>query len=321
MALRTLVFGLLGWLAPALLAEALGWRGIWGGGSALVDYLIPIPVAGGALHVPSFVLMLMAVHRAPNWSPRTAGRLRALALGAAVTAALMLWPPPDWRLSQNPLALFVLGDALLALLALTDAPRNDAPLLEPGRLLALLAVPALAGVVLWRTLGLGDDYRAGTESLDADRVQLTLTVTVKRAPVEPEARAKALAWAMTLYDPRVKHGVEVVGLRFLGNEGPAGSQRLCLYEDGNPPRWLPGDGDCLAGFTAFATRLARHLAALPADTPPAVRDYLAGRAACTEIGFKPPPAGAPYSLASVDVCERLPALRAHLAPKYPALVR
>lgn len=47
---------ILAWITPAVIAEALGWSGIWGGGSALGDYPTPIPVAGGVLHVPSFVV-------------------------------------------------------------------------------------------------------------------------------------------------------------------------------------------------------------------------------------------------------------------------
>lgn len=37
------------WFTPAVIAGALGWRGIWGGTSAFADYLIPIPVSGGCL--------------------------------------------------------------------------------------------------------------------------------------------------------------------------------------------------------------------------------------------------------------------------------
>jgi len=54
--LRIVVFGILAWMAPPLVAGALGWRGVWGSGSALVDYMIPVPVAGGVLHVPSFAV-------------------------------------------------------------------------------------------------------------------------------------------------------------------------------------------------------------------------------------------------------------------------
>ena len=115
--LRLIVFGILAWVVPPLIAGALGWRGVWGSGSALVDYLIPIPVAGGALHVPSFVLLLVLVAWGPRLSAKATGRARALALGAALTGAVLLLPPPEWRPSENPLGLFVVVDALVALLS------------------------------------------------------------------------------------------------------------------------------------------------------------------------------------------------------------
>nr|WP_320014874.1 hypothetical protein [uncultured Desulfobacter sp.] len=59
----------LAWVTPAMIAEILGWKGIWGSGSAFGDALIPIPVAGGCLHVVSFCLSAAIVyreHRLPN---------------------------------------------------------------------------------------------------------------------------------------------------------------------------------------------------------------------------------------------------------------
>ena len=53
----------LAWVTPAIIAEILGWRGIWGSGSAFGDALIPIPVAGGCLHVVSFCLSAAIVYR------------------------------------------------------------------------------------------------------------------------------------------------------------------------------------------------------------------------------------------------------------------
>src|SRR5262245_4267905 len=42
--MRFFLWLLLAWPTPALIAGALGWKGVWGSGSALADYLIPIPV-------------------------------------------------------------------------------------------------------------------------------------------------------------------------------------------------------------------------------------------------------------------------------------
>ena len=39
------------WVLPAAIAGALGWRGIWGSRSAFGDYLLPLPMAAGFLHL------------------------------------------------------------------------------------------------------------------------------------------------------------------------------------------------------------------------------------------------------------------------------
>ena len=63
---------------PALIAGALGWKGVWGSGSALADFLIPIPVAGGVLQVPTFLVRGLIVFLMPSTSDETAARMRAL---------------------------------------------------------------------------------------------------------------------------------------------------------------------------------------------------------------------------------------------------
>ena len=58
--MKLLILGL-AWVAPAMIAELLGWKGIWGAGSAFLDALIPVPVAGGVLHLPSFVIAAFTI--------------------------------------------------------------------------------------------------------------------------------------------------------------------------------------------------------------------------------------------------------------------
>ena len=316
--LRIIVFGILAWMLPPLIAGALGWRGVWGSGSALVDYLIPVPVAGGALHVPSFVLLLVLVALGPQLSAKAAGRARAVALGAALTGAVLLLPPPDWRLSENPLGLFMLVDALVALLSLLVAPRQPGLRFEAGALLALLAVPALGATVAWRTLGLGDAFVSGNATLSDDRAFATVTIEVRGDIDRAGMRQRAQEWAMTLHDPATKMGTEVTALRFRGRE-IASAAVLCLYEDGTPPRWLPDRGDCLQGFTTFASRLARHAATLPPDTPREVREILAARAACAEIGWKSAHPNSPMTSSADEACMDLQRRSEFLAQRHPQL--
>jgi hypothetical protein len=316
--LRTIAFGILAWVVPPLIAGALGWRGVWGSGSALVDYLIPMPVAGGALHVPSFVLLLVLVARGPQLSGQAAGRARALALGAALTGAVLLMPPPEWRPSDNPLGLFLVVDALVALLSLLGARREAGLRIETGAVLALLAVPALGVLVAWRTLGLGEAFVSGRSTLSADRALLSVSVEVRGDITRASMRQRAQEWAMTLHDPAAKMGVEVTALRFGGRESGA-TELLCLYEGGTPSRWLPGDGDCLQGFTTFASRLAAHAAAQPPDAPREVREVLAARAACTEIGWKSAPPNVPMTTSADETCVDLQRRGEFLAKQHPQL--
>ena len=88
---RRFAWLVIAWTAPALAAGVLGWSGIWGSGSALVDYLIPIPVAGGVLHLPSFIVTTALVWPMRAGSARIAGAGSApWLLGAAAVGLLMM---------------------------------------------------------------------------------------------------------------------------------------------------------------------------------------------------------------------------------------
>lgn len=316
--IRLAVLGSLAWLAPPLIAGASGWRGVWGSNSAFVDYLIPVPVAGGALHVPTFALLLVLVAQAPSLSARTAGWARGLVLGAALTAALLLLPPPDWRPSQNPLGLFVLCDALVALLALTAAPCEPGLNIDAGRLLAFAAVPALGGVVAWQALGLGEEFRVGAVNLSPDYSVSSIPVVVRGDPASPRVRQGAQAWAEGHQHPRQWGNVEVSSIRFVPYDRGTPAI-LCLYEDGTPARWLADGGDCLAGFTTFASRLARHSGAVPADAPRELREYLAARAACEEIGWRQKEQDLSWAISSDAACSTVARRRELLLPRFPQL--
>ena len=102
--LRLIPWILIAWPMPALIAGALGWKGIWGSGSALFDFLIPIPVAGGALHVPSFVVCGLIVLNMRFAEEESAARMRAFLIGAVLAGLLMCvsFPPVGWWWSAVP---------------------------------------------------------------------------------------------------------------------------------------------------------------------------------------------------------------------------
>src|SRR5262245_6062241 len=83
------VWAAFAWLAPAAIAGGLGWKGIWGSGSAFVDYIIPIPVAGGVLHVPSFAVTSVIVFTQP-WRILGGYARGILLAGALIGVATLL---------------------------------------------------------------------------------------------------------------------------------------------------------------------------------------------------------------------------------------
>jgi dihydrofolate reductase len=125
---RRMVFvawAILAWVTPAAIAGALGWKGIWGSSGAFADYLIPFPVAGGVLHLPSFIVVSLVLATQP-WAGRLGGCVRGLLLaGAGVGIAtlldlnkLQLAATTDmlggrfWQ--EQPIGLFILTDCVIA---------------------------------------------------------------------------------------------------------------------------------------------------------------------------------------------------------------
>jgi hypothetical protein len=252
--LRGMLWCLLAWVAPAAVAGALGWQGIWGSGTALLDYLIPIPVAGGVLHLPSFGLMAVAVVRAPRWGPRGLQRWRALALSLAITGALMSFEGPGLRLTENPVGLFLLSDGVLATLALALAPQRPWLQADGPSLLLLLAPIALLAWVAWELSPRSRNFNVGTVRQGPTGREVTIFVQTRLRPDSAEFRSKALAWAVGAQNPAQWHGIDRAALYFSGElrAAIAGDQgqvfaTLCQSSDGRAPRWLPGPGDCFEG--------------------------------------------------------------------------
>ena len=115
------------WVTPAIIAGILGWKGVWGAGSAFGDYLIPIPVAGGVFHVPSFLVAAYIILYSRNLPVSITRCLPVLAFAAFFTAQSMQldferinsWLFTDYsphgspfRFGSNPFYLFVATDAL-----------------------------------------------------------------------------------------------------------------------------------------------------------------------------------------------------------------
>lgn len=301
-----LLWGATAWLAPAAIAGALGWRGIWGSGNAFVDLLIPIPVAGGVLHLPSFITVSLILVSQP-WPGRLAGCVRGVLLaGALVGVAILLdlnklqlaattdatlgrWP---WE--ENPVGLCVLTDCLIAQVFL-GAFRGRGP--DGATEWSVSLLLAIVVPVLYTAWSLQADPRQRLPFVYAGSVhgpgRTDETILFySRLPIGTEAFREAAGPLIEEWDPRRGVNVEDAALLFFDSleaarqlRVDAARQTLCLYEDGTPMTWYPGHEDCFGDHESFSDRMARTLEVQDKSLPIDVRVHLARRDACA--GRKP----------------------------------
>ncbi len=300
-----LLWMLLGWSIPAVLAHAIGWHAIWGSGSVALDYLLPIPVAAGVLHVPSFVLCTIGLWQLPTVSAKTSGRLRAAAWGLALAGGLGLlrldealiavrsggaWSGTLWQ--ENPLALFVLTDAALALLMsvgrTVDAPGGR----DPVRWLLWLC-PGLGVLVLaWQMAPAADAFLPGAVRPGLARGDEQWMVYTGQDIKAPGFQPKATIWAQQRHRSGLGLGGDMAILFSQSRDAVKRSDMeraqltLCLFDDDTPPRWLPGAQSlaCFDGHQNFSEEVDIAIASQATDLPIDKRHANAQRQVCSERG-------------------------------------
>jgi hypothetical protein len=297
---RFLGFMLALWVTPPVVAGILGWAGIWGSGSAFTDYLIPIPVAGGALHVPTFLMAIVAVRLYGELGERVAVVVRAAFVGFAllglallidverlflgITTDLSLTRIP-WQ--ENPLGLFILSDSLWTFASMVRVP----PLgIRLGRsLVVALVVPSLyLATAVTSNEHLADPFVRGQSRPASGRGDEIRWIYVRLPVSDPTFESAALAWIEPLR-PERSVNVEDVAFYFTDSLDTAtgvgalpAARTLCVYEDGTPDRWQPGQADCFGGHESFSDRVATLQATIPHDIPQDVRAYLSAHSLCAE---------------------------------------
>lgn len=341
---RLLLWTAIAWPLPALIAGALGWKGVWGSGSALTEYLIPMPVAGGVLHVPSFVLGAAAVLVLPNLSPAGASRLRALIIGVAIAGVLWLLNldqlframqngEPFTRLQwqQNPLGLFLTCDALLALLFTAAAPQRPRLRFEVLTLLLLL-LPSLMPLQMAMPRAKTTEekllqFTAGAGEREGTRGNEMLMVITPMDMNAADFRQRAIQWVEkpeSMAHPRFHISAEDLAVLFTADreairrfDGSKARLTLCLYEDGASPRWLPGVGDCFSDHQSFSERLSAAAASRPPQEAPELRRHFAARELCAKEKFATVPEGQGLQVTSAFVCGGLERERVQLTTNFP----
>ena len=253
---RFLLWLLVAWPVPALIAGALGWKGVWGSGSALADYLIPIPVAGGALHVVTLAGVTVLLLTQATWPASLKGLARGMLLGVAIAGALLAYDLDRGRFSENPLALFLLTDGLLAqfFVGFFGGRWPSGGREWVGSLIAALALPA-AGAAY--ALMPSDPYRGAPFIYYNDRPGPAKADRIRQfharvAFTSPDFRPKAAAF-VEQWNPRHSVDDEDAAFHFFaaeaeakGNDESKAVATYCMYQDGTPPAWHEGKGDCFA---------------------------------------------------------------------------
>jgi hypothetical protein len=147
----------------------------------------------------------------------------------------------------------------------------------------------------------------------------------------PDFRQRAEMWVEkpgSMAHPRFHVSAEDIAVMFTANREAI--QRfnaaqalftLCLYEDGAPPRWLPGAGDCFSGHQSFSERLSAAAGARSPDEAAELRLHLAAKALCATEEFASVPEGQGLQVTSAFTCEGLQRDRARLLLKFPGEAR
>lgn len=296
---------ILAWFVPAAIAGALGWSSIWGSGSAFADFLIPVPVAGGVLHLPSFILVSMLLFTQP-WAGRLGGYARGLLLAGALVGVATLLDLNKLQLAastqmlggsvwqQQPLGLFILTDCVIAQLFVGSLggrwPQGTRE--WALSLAAVVAVPLAYAAVSLQTDPRQRDAFVYTGARPSEQRGDESVFYYSKLPVGTDAFRQAAAPVLARHNPRSSLDAEDIAIYFFDNMAPAQAYNkaaarytVCLYQDGTPTTWNSGSADCFAGHESFSERFEKASRGQNPQLPQDVRSWLGRRDACA--GRKP----------------------------------
>ncbi len=290
------------WPTPALIAGALGWKGVWGSGGALADYLIPIPVAGGVLHVLTFAGVTALLLTQRKWPGLLQGAARGILLGLSLSAIALLLDLNvfreaatsdvglrrlPWR--ENPLGLFLLTDSLVAQLFLGSFEGRSPEASREWQLSAAAAVllpAACAAIMVTLDSRAGRTFTHGGARQGPTRGDEVIFIHTRLPVASARFRAEAEGY-VAQWHPNMNVNSEDTAVHFYTSLDAARKQdtaraalTYCMYEDGTPPAWMDGAGDCFSRHENFSERLQRLFGAQDPRLPMEERQRLARAQAC-----------------------------------------
>lgn len=310
-------FAVLMWILPALIAGALGWPGIWGGGTAFSDLIIPAPITGGIFHVPSFVIALAIVKAYPTFTDQSAAVARAVLMSALVLGLLQMIDLERlvqvittdvggrlFRMEQSYVGLCMASDAIVALSWVMRRPLE-----KQGWLMTSLAILVPAVVYVGSDAAgldrLKEPFQFGRPDYTATRGDSVMWVYTRLDPTTPEFRESALEF-VEQFRPEHRNDADDLAVYFTDSlqtaKTGAGGRTiatLCLYEDGTPDQWHEADGDCFSDHESFTERFEARASQLFEVLPTDVSIYVMYNEFCRDIRSPERYAG---GIAHLDFC-------------------
>ena len=291
------------WLSPAFLAQCLGWHAVWGGPRVFADYAMPFPISGGFFHVMTLAVVLAVIGiglhvRSPFREMTPAGLAAMAGTGAVLLLDVGRWyleqttdlPKSATRIQQNPVGLFLLNDALFGFVWLVGRsgvwPRR-APAVFSSFAIALLPALATARLVVNVDGRATASFVFGTSIMGLARGDAAVTMFTRMKVTDPSFRNAAVQVAAPyrpqggeITDQAVFFMISLDAARN-ARDGFGASATYCMYDDGTPPVWHDGYGDCFSGHqTLVDIQQASFEALLKEGLPDEVAAHLARRAAC-----------------------------------------
>lgn len=326
-------FAVLMWILPALVAGALGWPGIWGGGSAFGDLIIPAPITGGIFHVPSFVIALAIVKAYPTFTEQSTVVARAVLMSAIVLGLLQLIDLERlvqavttdvggraFRMQHSYVGLCMASDAIVALSWVMRRPIE----IRGWVLTSLIIIVPAAMYIGSDAAGLqrlSKPFQFGRPGFTETRGDGELWIYTRLKPDDPTFREQAALY-IEQHRPGDNINYDDVAIYFTDSlqtakraEDGQALMTLCLYEDGTPDAWHDGNADCFSHHVSFTERLDTRLAALEKSLPTDVAMYVVFAEVCSDLAVPDPYYG---GNSRIDFCYRkdLDAKRAALVKKY-----
>ncbi|NNC77295.1 MAG: hypothetical protein HKN77_04980, partial [Woeseiaceae bacterium] len=285
-------FAVLMWVLPAFVAGALGWPGVWGGGSAFGDLILPAPITGGFFHLPTFIAALIVVKAYPSLPERAAVIARAVLIAALLIGLLQLIDLEGLvqaittdrrgralRMEENYFGLFMTCDSLVALFWVMRRRLEQ----QNWLLTSTIVVVPIAAFLMSDFSGLGrvtEPFQFGRQGHGLERGDSELWIYARMKPDAAGFQQAARAF-VDQFDPRERSNTDDLAVFFSDSldtvkNNPDGDvfRTLCLYDDGTPDEWHEGKGDCFSNHDSFTDRFRRRTNTLFEKVPTDVAMYV-----------------------------------------------